>query len=79
MFLDYRKAFDLINRNVLLENFMQIGVRLAVVGWFASYLYNTLQAEFPDYCIFGDKLLTMLFVVLCLLDDTNDDLAPKMQ
>jgi hypothetical protein len=36
-FLDFRKAFDLINHNVLLENFMQIGVRPAVVGWFASY------------------------------------------
>ena len=39
-FLDFRKAFDLINHNVLLENFMQIGVRPAVVGWFSSYLYN---------------------------------------
>ena len=40
----------------------------------------------PDHCIFGAKPLTMLFVFfvfafcfLCLLDDTNDDLAPKMQ
>ena len=36
-FLDFRKAFDLINHDVLLENFMQIGVRPAVVGWFVSY------------------------------------------
>jgi hypothetical protein len=40
MFFDFRKAFVLISHNVLLENFMQIGVRRAVVGWFASYLYN---------------------------------------
>ena len=40
------KAFDLINHNVLLENFMQIGVRPAVVGWFASYLYNRSLTSF---------------------------------
>jgi hypothetical protein len=43
MFFDFRKAFDLINHNALLENFMQICVRPAVVGWFASYLYNRSQ------------------------------------
>jgi hypothetical protein len=36
MYLDFRKAFDLINHNVLLENVMQIGVRPAVVGWIIS-------------------------------------------
>ena len=43
--LDFRKTFDLINHNVLLENFVQIDVRPAVVGWFASYLlfYNRSQ------------------------------------
>ena len=45
-FLDFRKAFDLINHNLLLENVMQIGVRPAVVGWFASYLYNRSQVTY---------------------------------
>ena len=29
----------------------------------------------PDHCIFGAKPLTVLFVFLCLLDDTNGYLA----
>ena len=40
VFLDFRKALDLIDHNLLLEDFMQIGVRPAAVGWFASYLPN---------------------------------------
>ena len=47
MFLDFRKAFDLINHNVLLENFMQIGVRPAVVEWLVGlhhiFIYNRSQ------------------------------------
>ena len=37
-FLDFRKAFDLIDHNRLLNNFIDIGVRPGVIGWYASYL-----------------------------------------
>ena len=38
VFLDFRKAFDLIDHNVLLDNCNNIGIRPAVLGWLASYL-----------------------------------------
>ena len=40
IFLDFRKAFDLIDHNVLLENCCKIGVRLALIGWLSSYPCN---------------------------------------
>ena len=38
--LDFRKAFDLIDHNVLLENMRTIGVRQSLIKWFAKYLKN---------------------------------------
>ena len=38
IFLDFRKAFDLIDRNKLLRNSEKIGVRPALLAWLASYL-----------------------------------------
>ena len=34
--LDFRKAYDLINHNKLLENFMNTGVRPSLIRWFAT-------------------------------------------
>ena len=45
IFLDFRKAFDLIDHNKLLNTFIQIGVRSALVGWFASYLKGRSQVS----------------------------------
>ncbi len=42
-FLDFRKAFDLIDHNRLLENFVDIGMRPGVIGWYASYLSERSQ------------------------------------
>ena len=38
VFLDFCKAFDLIDHNKLLENMRSMGVRPALIKWFASYL-----------------------------------------
>ena len=38
VFLDFRKAFDLIDHNKLLENMCNIGVRPALIKWFATVL-----------------------------------------
>ena len=43
VFLDFRKAFDLIDHNVLLENCNNIGIRPAVLSWLASYLSGRSQ------------------------------------
>ena len=38
MFLDFRKAYDRIDHNIMLENCCKIGIRPALVTWLASYL-----------------------------------------
>ena len=40
IFLDFRKAFDLIDQNILLENMRTIGIRQSLIKWFATYLKN---------------------------------------
>ena len=41
--LDFRKAYNLINHNILLGNFMNIGVRPSLIRWCATYLQGRLQ------------------------------------
>ena len=43
LFLDFRKAYDLIDHNILLENCCKIGIRPALVTWLASYLSGRTQ------------------------------------
>ena len=38
VFPDFRKAFDLIDHNKLLENIKEMVVRSVLIRWFASYL-----------------------------------------
>ena len=46
--LDFRKAYDLINHNKLLEHFMNIGVPSLII-WFAKYLQGRRQmCKFRD-------------------------------
>ena len=40
IFLDLRKAFDLINHNILLENMRTISIRQSLIKWFVTYLKN---------------------------------------
>ena len=42
-FLDFRKDFDLIDHNRLLQNFNDIGIRQGLIRWFASYLQGLSQ------------------------------------
>ena len=43
VFLDFKKAFDMIDHNKLLRNCVDIGVRAPLVGWLASYLHERKQ------------------------------------
>ena len=43
IFLDFRKAFDLIDHNKLLQNFEKLGVRPALLAWLGSYLQGRSQ------------------------------------
>ena len=38
IFLDFKKAFDPIDHNVLLKDMKSIGVGMALIKWFATYL-----------------------------------------
>ena len=38
IFLDFKKAFDLFDHNILLEKMKCIGVRMALIKWFTTYL-----------------------------------------
>jgi hypothetical protein len=43
LFLDFTKAFDLINHNKLLHDMQRMGVREALIPWIASYLKGRKQ------------------------------------
>ena len=38
LFIDYSKAFDLLEHKVIIESLQQIGIGGKVLDWFASYL-----------------------------------------
>ena len=43
IFLDFRKAYDLVDHNKPLENCEKIGVRPALISWLGSYLKDRSQ------------------------------------
>ena len=74
IFLDFRKAFDLINHNILLRNMKEMGVRLALIQWFGTYLnkrshFTKFGNDTSDYAYInggvpqGSKLGPIAFVI----------------
>lgn len=43
-FIDYKKAFDTVNHEIMLDDLMSIGIRGKVWDWFRSYLSNRQMA-----------------------------------
>ena len=74
VFLDFRKAFDLIDHNKLVENMKEMGVRSILIRWFASYLnershFTQFGKEASDFVnvaegvLQGSKLGPIAFVI----------------
>ena len=40
IFLDYKKAFDLVNHDILIKKLYKMGIRGSCLNWFRSYLSN---------------------------------------
>ena len=57
VFLDFRKAFDLIDHNVLLDNCCKMGVRPGLISWLGSYLSRRMQVT-----RFGNELSTSYMI-----------------
>lgn len=43
IFLDFQKAFDIVNHEVLLTKFEHYGIRWIILDWFKSYLSDRKQ------------------------------------
>lgn len=48
--LDFQKAFDCLNHDILLGKMYKMGIRGTPLDWFKSYLTNRIQ-----YCVINDK------------------------
>ena len=52
--LDYKKAFDLVHRNLLIANLYSLGVKPSVVNWVADFLRDRYQRATLNSDCFSD-------------------------
>lgn len=57
VFLDFKKAFDSVDHNILLQKLHHYGIRGNILSWFRSYLYNRKQ-----YTLVNDKTSNMQII-----------------
>ena len=53
--LDFSKAFDTINHDILLSKLYRYGKRVNPLRWFENYLYNLNQVVKIGYTIFSSQ------------------------
>ena len=74
-FVDFSKAFDRINHNILAKKLLSLGVKESLVSWICSFLSNRRQAVkvdgFLSECVHvnggvpqGTKLGPVLFFLM---------------
>ena len=61
VFLDVKKAFDPLDRNILLDKLLYYGITGAAWNWFQSYLVNRRQLTVYNEC--GSSVQTLDFGV----------------
>ena len=57
LLLDFSKAFDMVDHNILLNKLEHYGIRGACLSWFRSYLSNREQYVSVDNCNSGKQTL----------------------
>ena len=74
-FLDFSKAFDRIDHNIVITKLIDLGVCRSIIPWICSFLSNRHQCVKLGQCVFrwlstsagvpqGTKLGTILFVIM---------------
>ena len=57
-YIDFRKAFDCVQHDVLIDKFGKLNLHCSIVDWAWSYLSGREQRVFANNCFSGFKLVT---------------------